>query len=75
MSDREPIRRIDRDADKTNARNQYLALCVLKALEGRKLNERIPEPAKNSQVFEKYDSAMLTLQDLKFLYDCGISRE
>lgn len=75
MSDREPIRRIDWDADKANARSQYLAGCVLKALEGWKLNERIPEPTKNSQVFEKYDSATLTLQDLKFLYDCGISCE
>lgn len=77
MSEREPIRAIDWDAEKA-IRNAITAAgdstrLLMDMLRDYTLNQRIL--AKNSQPFEKYDSARLTLQDLKFLYDCGISCE
>lgn len=56
MSEREPIRRVDWDAEK--AAKEHAAFHNAKATEGK-----------------DYSTLRLTLRDLKFLYDIGVSCE
>jgi hypothetical protein len=60
MSDREPIRRVDWDAIKS---------LMTKILE----HEHVPEP--KPQPKRDYSVLRLTMYDLKFLYDIGVSCE
>lgn len=75
MSDREPIRRVDWDAAKAQsfkegwngARDYYTQRVIVKALE---------EPAKPKAAPPRdYSQLRLTLKDLKFLYEIGVSCE